>query len=210
MQRSFGRAFRCALALAAGLWAAPGPGQAAPSALEREVLDELNAARAHPAAYAEKLQAYRDRFTGQIAHQVAGDIGVGTFEGPSAADQAVAFVSHVRPAAAVAYDPALAKAAGDHAEDQSRTGGFGHTGSDGSGPGQRIWRYARGRSLVAEIISYGQPTAESVIRQLVIDDGDLTRPHRADVFEPAFHRVGIACRSHPVYRYSCVIDLSGD
>jgi hypothetical protein len=198
------------MALAAGLSTRPGQGHAEPSRLEREVLEELNAARTRPADYARQLQAYRDRFTGMIAHQVEGDIGVGTFEGPRAVDQAVDFVSRRRPIGPVDYDPALAKAAADHAQDQSHSGGFGHVGSDGSRPSQRIWRYARGRTLVAEIISYGQPTAESVIRQLVIDDGEAARPHRADVFDPALRHAGVACRSHPVYRYSCVIDLSGD
>jgi len=185
------------------------PALAAPSALEREVIEELNFARTRPADYAEELEAYRDRFTGGIAHEVEGDIGVQTFEGPRAVDEAAAVVGRLRPTTPVAYDPALARAAADHAEDQSRTGAIGHVGSDGSHLGERIARYSKGRSLVAEIISYGQPTAQRVIRQLVIDDGERSRPHQADVFEPAFKRAGAACRRHPVYQYVCVIDLSG-
>jgi uncharacterized protein YkwD len=182
--------------------------QAAPSALEREVLERLNFA--NPALYAESLKDYADRFTGSVAHETPGDLGVGTNEGRRAPEEAAAFVSGLRPIAPVAFDVELARAAADHAEDQSRTGQIGHVGSDGSRLGERIWRHTRGRGLVAEIISYGEPTADRVVRQLVIDDGEADRAHRADVFDPALSRAGVACRSHPVYRYVCVIDLSGE
>ena len=184
--------------------------QAAPSALEREVLERLNAARSDPARYAESLKDYADRFTGSVAHETPGDLGVRTLEGPRAPEEAAAFISGLRPIAPAIYDVDLARAAADQAEDQSRTGQIGHVGSDGSRLGERIWRHTKGRSLMAEIISYGQPTAERVLRQLVIDDGEADRAHRADVFDPALRRAGVACRSHPVYRYVCVIDLSGE
>lgn len=200
-----------AAAVVAGLCLSPALGlAAAPSALERDVLDELNYARMNPADYAEDLRDYRERFTGHIAHEVEGDIGVGTFEGPKPVDEAIRYVDRLNPGPPAAFDPALARAAADHADDQSRTGQIGHAGSDGSRPGQRIGRYSLGRSLVGEIISYGQPTAARVIRQLVVDDGDPPRPHRADLFEPAFTRVGVACRRHPRYGQVCVIDLSGE
>jgi hypothetical protein len=191
------------------LFAVAGGALAAPGSLEREAIEELNFARDQLRDYADELRAYRDRFTGIVAHEVPGDIGVQTFEGPRAVEDAIGFVARLRPTAPVAYDPALARAAADHAEDQSRTGAIGHVGSDGSRLGERIGRYSKGRGLVAEIISYGQPTAERVIRQLVVDDGERSRAHRADVFEPAFKRAGAACRRHPVYQYVCVIDLSG-
>lgn len=196
------------LALIIGAVSASATAAQTPSRLERDVLRELNQARTGPEAYVPRLVAYRRGFAGSIAHEPGSEVGVRTFEGPGAVDEAIAFLSHQRPLGPIEADPALARAAAEHADEQARTGGFGHGGADGSQPSQRVWRYARGRMLVAEVISYGQASAEGVIRQLIVDDGQPTRGHRAILFSAPYRRAGVACRPHPVYGHSCVIDLT--
>lgn len=43
---------------------------------------------------------------------------------------------------------------------------------------------------------------------LLVDDGDPSRGHRDNLFEPRFHQAGIACGPHKSYRSACVIDFA--
>ena len=179
-----------------------------PSADARQLIAELNLARTRPAAYAERLQAYAAGFDGAVAHEQPGDLGRQTFEGPRAVDEAMSFVLRQKPTQPLIFDPALSRSAAALAEDQARTGRIGHTDSNGAGPQQRIALYAPGAINTAEIVSYGHPSAEGVVRQFVVDDGERGRLHRGDVFDPLFHRVGVACDEHPTWGVVCVVELA--
>ena len=181
---------------------------APPSSDARELIAELNLARTRPAAYAERLQAYAAAFDGAVAHDQPGDLGRQTFEGPRAVDEATTFVLRQKPMQPLAYDAALSRSAAALAADQARTGRIGHTDSSGAGPQQRIALYAPGALNTAEIVSYGHPSAEGVVRQFVVDDGERNRLHRGDVFDPMFHRAGVACDEHPTWGVVCVVELA--
>ena len=181
---------------------------AAPTSDARDLIAELNLARTRPAAYAERLQAYAAGFDGIVAHEQPGDLGRQTFEGPRAVDEAMRFVLRQKPLQPLTYDRALSRSAAALAADQARTGRIGHTDSGGAGPQQRIALYAPGAINTAEIVSYGHPSAEGVVRQFVVDDGEQGRLHRGDVFDPLFHRVGVACDEHPTWGVVCVVELA--
>jgi len=61
---------------------------------------------------------------------------------------------------------------------------------------------------VAEEISFGQNTADAVVRQWIVDEGVPDRAHRSDLFDRVFRFGGVACGPHRIYRSMCVIDLS--
>lgn len=181
---------------------------APPSSDARQLIAELNLARTRPAAYAERLQAYAAGFEGGVAHEQPGDLGRQTFEGHAAVEEALTFVLRQKAMQPLAYDPALSRSAAALAADQARTGRIGHTDSAGAGPQQRVALYAPGAMNTAEIVSYGHPSAEGVVRQFVVDDGERARLHRADVFDPMFHRAGVACDEHPTWGVVCVVELA--
>ncbi|WIY23968.1 CAP domain-containing protein [Parasedimentitalea psychrophila] len=62
------------------------------------------------------------------------------------------------------YSMTLETAARRHAEDMVRKGFFSHTGSDGSGIGERLTRSGYGWCAAAENIASGQPTLADVMR----------------------------------------------
>lgn len=182
------------------------------SKLEEQVFVELNYARAHPASYVSALNRYRGRFEGAVVRDEVTHEQIETEEGTRAVDEAILYVSASKPRPPLLWDAALAASAAEHAEDQRSTGWVGHEASNGLNFEARVSTKFRlnNRSTVAEIISYGEASSEAVVRQLIVDDGESDRGHRAEVFDDGLNRAGIACKAHPIYGLSCVIDLSAD
>lgn len=180
---------------------------AAPGDFEADVLDELNALRANPAAYGRELAESRDRYDGNILlGRYDDEIDIQTHEGVAALDEAVAALRRARGVPTLAYGEILARAAADHVAAQSRSGGVGHQ-ARGRGPGERVIARGGGR-YVGEVITYGHSDPASVIEQLLIDDGVPGRGHRFAVLEARYRYAGAACGRHSVHRTMCVIMLS--
>ena len=196
-------------AVLAGCAAAPPSGpQAIPpqTAGRADLVAELNAARTDPVGYAHKARALRARFRGDRIER-PGEIAILTREGPAAVDEAIAFLERQAPLPAVRAGSGPARSAAAHAADQTRTGGVGHIGGDGSTPADRMRREGRW-SATGEAIAYGSGRAEDVILQLIVDDGVPDRGHRRILFNPAYTLVGAACAPHPVWRTVCVLDFA--
>lgn len=186
-------AARSLLAAALLLVAAP----AAAGGMDRDVLDEINFARTHPAQYARALRDSR----GEDGRYGARD--------PAVLAEAVAFLERQRPLPPLASSPALALAAGELVQSQGPRGLTGHGGAGGSSPSERLHRQGVWRAMSAEAVSYGYDTAAGVVRQLVLDDGVVNRGHRQTLFDPNLQIAGAGCGPHAVYRYMCVIDFAG-
>jgi uncharacterized protein YkwD len=199
---SFG--FR-AVAISIAIFGAPfaAAGQAVD---ERQVLAALNSARTDPANYAQGLRAYRGYFHANFLRYPDQDADIKTEEGVTVVDETIAFLGHQAPLGQIEPSRLLQAAAADHVADQARSGGTGHTGSDGSSPRVRVQRRGGG-AYVAEVIAYGSIDAADALRQLIVDDGVADRGHRDILYSAELHYAGVACGPHPVYRTMCVIDL---
>lgn len=193
--------------------AAPVPGGtgpvAAPGAIERAVLAELNAVRTDPAAYATKLQMLLlPHFDGKVLRR-PGRTAIRTHEGAAAVREAVTALRAIPPGPAVRLSPAMSNGARDHVEDQGPRGAFGHTGSDGSTFAVRVNRYGRWTGRINESLSYGPASGSDVVQSLIVDDGVRDRGHRRNLLDPEVRVAGLACGPHATYRIMCVIDLAG-
>ena len=177
--------------------------------IETRIVAELNRARADPGAYAAELRRYRTLYRGRIVWTPGNPVGLRTQEGTAAVDEAIRFLAAQAALPPLTDTRLLARAAGDHAADQERSGLQGHGGRDGSSPAERIRR--RGGGIYAgtgEVIAYGPTDAASVVRELIIDDGVPDRGHRRLMFSPRFRAAGAACRPHRGWRTVCVMDFS--
>lgn len=183
---------------------APGPAEE----MAREVVSEMSLARTQPKAYAGFLRRLRERYDGDLIRE-PGRRPTRTFEGLAALEEAIAFLEAAAPVGPLAWDAALAKAAGDHARDQGRTGEMGHKGSDGSTMAQRIERHGIWLGRIAENIDYGDSEARRIVINLIVDDGVASRGHRRNIFNRDLRVAGAAIGTHPVYRHLCVIDYAG-
>jgi uncharacterized protein YkwD len=204
------RTFSCVLlaALTTAFLSAPAAASSR-SSLEAAVLAEINEARVHPAAYADRLRLFRQYFSGRVAYiPGAGRGGLLTEEGVAAVDEAIAFMERQTPLVPLAESPVLDASAAAHAEDQGARGLVGHYGSDGSSPSDRIQAYGTWGGMVAENIAYGITIADVVVEQLIVDDNVPDRGHRKNIFMPQLRFAGVGCGPHRVYGGMCVIDFA--
>ena len=176
------------------------------SSFEAAVLDELNAMHADPGDYSESLRDYRDRFDGLIVYGEDGESDFQTREGVRPVDEAIGALRRAGPLPQLREGRLLAQAAADHVAAQSRSGEVGHY-SRGRDPAARLVARGGGR-YVSEVITYGHSDPESVIRQLLVDDGVPGRGHRFELLSARYRYAGVACGPHPRWRSMCVIELS--
>lgn len=195
------RQFALISALLAPLTATANP------ALERDVLAELNRARSDPAGYAAGLATYRGWFTGKVVRYPGNPDGLRTAEGVVAVDEAIAVLRRQPPLNAVTAAPLLTRAARDHVEEQGPRGVTGHASANGDRARQRLVRRGGG-DYVAEVITYGPPSAVEVVRQLIVDDAVPARGHRRALYDPQWTHAGAACGPHKRYKVMCVVTFA--
>ena len=180
---------------------------AQPNNLEQEIVVELNRVRANPSTYAAELQTFRQYYEGNLL-KIPGSIPIQTVEGVKAVDEAIQFLRSVSPMPPLSPSIGLSRSARDHVNEQGPQGTIGHNSRDGSDPFSRIARYGTAQGRQAETISYGENTAQGVIRQLIVDDGVPNRGHRLIIFNPQLGTVGVVCGYHARYGTMCVMDYA--
>ncbi len=199
---------RLGLLLAAALLT----GSAAPMTREDpptpvQVIDAINIARANPSGYADHLKDLEPNFHGVIYRDRDYRDGLMTNEGFAAMSDAIIELTKHAPVPPVQISDILNQAARKHVEEQGPLGTTGHQSPDGEGPGQRLVEL-RGDRYVSEMIAYGAPTAEAVVRNLAVDDGVRDRGHRHIMFSREYAYAGAACGPHKVFGEMCVVEFS--
>lgn len=174
------------------------------TAMELEVIREMNLARQNPAAYARHLEKLRPYYSGELL-RIPGQTPERTHEGVSALNEAVEFLKRARPLPSLKLSTGMSLAARDHARDQGRSGQTGHIGGDGSKPYERMERFGNWEGLSGENIAYGDDSARMFVMKLIIDDGVPQRGHRENIFNHEFRVAGVSIGTHPIYRTMCVI-----
>lgn len=187
---------------------APAAGNIDFTALEQEIVKEANLARTNPGAYAAWLRGQRPYYRGTQLRR-PGEVAVRTKEGLAAVDEAIRWLEKRRPVGALGLSKGLSLAARDLTAPQGASGGFGHTGPDGSTPSDRIERHGQWASVIGENVAYGQRTARDVVAAFIVDDGVPGRGHRTNLFNAAFHVMGVDCGPHATYGTTCAITFAG-
>lgn len=179
-----------------------------PASLERAIWEEVNLARKEPGSYATHLDHWLPRFEGRRLHR-PGRTPVTTEEGPSAVEEAIAFLRQTAPRPSLSYSAGLEEGARDLVDDLGPLGGMGHVGSDGSRVGERVGRYGTWKRKVGEAIQYGSADPREIVALLIIDDGVPDRGHRRILFDPDFRLMGVACGPHARHEIFCVLTFAG-
>jgi uncharacterized protein YkwD len=177
------------------------------SPLEKEVLREINLARTQPTKYAEALEAMKAYYDGKLFKR-PNEETVLTEEGIPAVEEAVRFLRKVKPAPALAPSRGLSLAARDHVAEQGSRGALGHRSRDGSTISDRLNRYGRWQTAIAENISYGESQARMIVAVWIIDDGVPGRGHRDNLFSAKFRVAGVSCGKHVAFKSMCVVDFA--
>lgn len=177
-----------------------------------DILDEINFMRTRPQEYVEKrLIPMLNTYKGMKFTRAGDGEVITTEEGASACRECIEVMKKQKPLCPLTMDDYLCKAASKHMRDLRKTGGRGHTGSDGSSSYERMKRAGFEGTIYGENLSYGPRTAIDIVICLMVDDDVPDRGHREVFLNPEYNRVGIAyaqggnCLCGSV----CVIDLGG-
>jgi uncharacterized protein YkwD len=174
------------------------------SALDKEVLLELNKVRSNPKQYAEQyITPIIDYFQGKLDTRNH----VQTNEGVSAVKECIAQLKRTKSMGLLMPDPDLAKASKRHTSAQSKTSETGHDSPNGESFEYRLRKIKF--SSTGECISYGEDHARGIVISLLIDDGVPSRGHRRIILDPKYTSVGVATGSHQAYSSMCTIDFGG-
>lgn len=92
------------------------------------------------------------------------------------------------PAADLAWNDSLARAAAAHSDDMVAGNFFSHTGSNGSSVGDRVTAAGYAWRSVGENIAAGQPSVA-----VVVDGWMKSEGHCANLMNAAFRDIGVAC-----------------
>lgn len=177
------------------------------SALEKEILRELNLARTQPAQYAEFVAQMKSYYDGKL-FQRPNEETVLTEEGVAAVEEAVRFLRKVKPLSPLSPSRGLSLAARDHVAEQGPRGAIGHRSRDGSTISDRLNRYGRWQEATAENISYGESQARMIVAVWIIDDGVPERGHRDNLFNKDLKIAGVSCGAHAAFKSICVVDFA--
>jgi len=175
---------------------------------ERDLLNEINQARANPQLYASYLEKLKPQFSGK-QYTPAGKDPLMTEEGWNAVDEAIRFLKMLKPLPPLIASPGLSQAALVHVKDQGNTGGTGHRGGNSSLIEERVKPYGRWEGAIGENICYGNDSARERLLTWLIDDGFPSRGHRLRLLATEYQVAGISCGSHPQYNAMCVLTLAG-
>ena len=186
------------------------------SPAEKDVILEMNKARADPKKYAElyikpMLQYNWGGPFGANSYLAPGaTVYTSTTEGKNGIQSCINDLSRRQSMPPFIPSRGLFLAAKDHANDTGPKGITGHTGSDKSSMGQRINRYGKWDRGAGENISYGHNTGKDIVVQLLLDDGVSSRGHRNNILNRNFKYSGAAIGSHSKFTYLCVIDYANE
>ncbi|MDR0998958.1 MAG: hypothetical protein LBL70_07810, partial [Treponema sp.] len=164
------------------------------TAIEKDVILEMNKVRTNPKKYAELYIQPLLRYYSGKNYSVPGQITIVTQEGTAAVNNCITALSKVSVVGVLNPERGLSFAAKDHVIDQSRTGQTGHNGSDRSTPEIRMKRYGTFSSswTLGENIAYGETTGRDIVCGLLIDDGVPSRGHRTNIMNRAFAQTGVS------------------
>lgn len=98
--------------------------------------------------------------------------------------EAIAFLKNTNGLPAFKISKGLTLAARDHCFDIGPVGGASHTGTDGSTMAERIEKYGSWHRAISENISFSEVTGKNIVLQFIIDDGNESRSHRKNIFNP--------------------------
>lgn len=184
------------------------------SPAEKDVILEMNKARADPKKYADlyirpMLQYNWGGPYGANSYLVPGtNLYITTNEGKNGIQSCINDLSKRQSMPPLLPSKGLFLAAKDHVNDTGPKGITGHTGSDRSTMVQRISRYGKWEGGSGENISYGHNVGRDIVVQLLVDDGVSNRGHRNNILNKNFKYVGGSIGRHSNYTYLCVIDYA--
>jgi uncharacterized protein YkwD len=177
----------------------------------QNIFNLLNQFRANPrklAHHLEKLKKYLDKSTNILSEP--NKVQIQMIEGEKIFDETIKYLKSLSPLRPLDWDDSLALSAQEHVDDIGPKGLLLYQSSDGTDPEDRIGKYGKYVESLGENIDFGPNDEIGVIVSLTLDDGEVERPHRDNMFKNDFRKIGIACGPHKTEYQMCVMDMAYD
>ena len=153
-----------------------------PTALEPEIISEINRVRTDPQGYARWLEEQQQYYDG-IWLSLPGEKPVRTNKGRKALTEAIAFLKTQQPLPPLSISDRTAATATSKLEN-----------------------FATANNI--QYISYGRVTAQGIVMGLVVDDLFPDRRRRNNLLSPDVENTGVVCKPDPRYAKVCAIAYS--
>lgn len=166
------------------------------------LIKEINSVRTNPAAYADKLLAYKQYFKGQVLKLPGAKAGIKTEEGFPPYEEAAKFLKSMKPVDKMSPSKGLGRIANEYLEkikdlDPEQ---IGEIDID-----LIIKKYGSFSGSFSNISDFGNNTPEFCLVGLLVSDGDESRSNRDFILDEKLKKVGIAREKHAVYEYLTII-----
>ena len=125
-------------------------------------------------------------FKGKYYKVPGTNINIITVEGVKAVEEAIEYLKSKKPESPLLNSQGLYRAAKDHCVDIGNNGIASHEGSDGLRMCDRIEVYGDWKISIAENICFDDYDPVEIIIGLIVDDGNSSRGHRSNLFNPDF------------------------
>ena len=182
------------------------------SAVEKDVILELNKVRSNPKKYAELyLQPMLKYFKGRDYNPPGSPYIIYTYEGAAAVNECIRELSAAKSLGLLYPEKRLTLSARDHTADLGSNEKDGHVGSDGSTKDTRMKRYGTfvGKYTGGgENIEYESKTGRDIVVKLLIDDGVTGRGHRKIIMDGDYTQVGVGFGTHKKWSTVTTIDFA--
>lgn len=161
------------------------------SQIESEVIAEINLLRTDPASYLKILQEMRASLKGKTVKLPNGTLWTMN-EGAPALDSAIKTLEKQEKLKALELSDGLSQASRVQLKDLQEDITLGHMGRDGSDVNARLSKIGLAGKNTSENLAIYSTNAREIVLSLVIDDGLITRIHRANLLSDKFEKVGAA------------------
>ena len=144
------------------------------TAIETEVHDAYNRARADPASVIDRIEERLQYLSGdgKFFELPGNPVRLVCKEGRAVYEEAIEFLHQQQPVPPLELSVGLTLAARVHCLDQGPTGATGHGGPAGrKGPSDRSKLFGAWEGTCGENIDYGAHSGDEVVMALIVDDG---------------------------------------
>lgn len=180
------------------------------SKYEEDFIKQLNIFRCNPKFILPHLEKFKKSIKDDNIAYREDDVPLKLEEGVEAVNEAIDFVSKLKPLPQIKVDEGLNRAAQDHALDIGTKGLVSHEGSDLSVISDRIERYCEWEDISCENIDFGTRGAINLLISFLVDDGIPSRGHRKNIVNERIKYFGVSMAPHKDYFICTVVVFAGN
>ena len=170
---------------------------------DRQIIAELNDLRTNPQSYIEPIREYKNYFHNNNILKLPGvKIGIQTYEGPSAYEEAAIYLQSQKPIPPLKCNKGLCKVAENFLKEIQKGSIDKISEIDMEKIIKSIGTFS---GSFSNAIDFGGTTPSLVVSNLLVSDGDKSRGQRNNIFNEDLSYVGIAHGEHKSFELCTVI-----